>query len=144
MTITVSRVIKGVTIELFEDYVGGYTQIVVKGNASAYAYNGSAMFKTPAYADNAYAWIVEGHATVEGVKALLTVVPKPQAVIPASDYDVNKSRKVDINDAQAVYNMYNNTVEYPVANYMELYLRADVDGDHKVNASDLNAVLGQF
>ena len=144
VTITVSRVIKGVTIELFEDYVGGYTQIVVKGNASAYAYNGSAMFKTPAYADNAYAWIVEGHATVEGVKALLTVVPKPQAVIPASDYDVNKSRKVDINDAQAVYNMYNITVEYPVANYMELYLRADVDGDHKVNASDLNAVLGQF
>ncbi len=144
VTITVSRVIQGVTIELFEDYVGGYTQIVVKGDASAYAYGGSAMFQTPAYGEKAFAWIVEGRTTVADVKALLTVVPKPQAVIPVSDYDVNKSKKVDINDAQAVYNMYNITVEYPVAKYMELYLRADVDGDHKVNASDLNAVLGQF
>lgn len=141
---SVSRTIKGVTVELYKDYVGGYTLVVVKGNANAYAYDGSAMYKTPAYGDNAFAWIVEGETTETAVKALLTAAQQAQATVPAGTHDVNNTGRVDINDAQAVYNLYNITAEYPVSQYMESYLRGDVNGDHRVDATDLNAVLGNL
>lgn len=137
----VSRTIKGVTVELYKDYVAGYTLVVVKGNASAYAYDGSAMYKTPAYGDNAFAWILEGETTEEAVKARLTATAQAQATIPAGTKDVNNTGRVDINDAQAVYNLYNITAEYPVSQYMEHYLRGDVNGDHRVDVTDLNTVL---
>lgn len=140
----VSRTIKGVTIELYKDYVAGYTLVVVKGNASAYAYDGSAMYKTPAYGDNAFAWILEGETTEEAVKALLTATQQAQATIPAGTKDVNNTGRVDINDAQAVYNLYNLTAGYPVSQYMEHYLRGDVNGDHRVDVADLNTVLGNL
>lgn len=140
----VSRTIKGVTIELYKDYVAGYTLVVVKGNASAYAYDGNAMYKTPAYGDNAFAWILEGETTEEAVKALLTATAQAQATIPAGTKDVNNTGRVDINDAQAVYNLYNLTAGYPVSQYMEHYLRGDVNGDHRVDVADLNTVLGNL
>lgn len=140
----VSRTIKGVTVELYKDYVAGYTLVVVKGNASAYAYDGSAMYKTPAYGDNAFAWILEGETTEEAVKSLLTAAAQAQSTVPAGTKDVNNTGRVDINDAQAVYNLYNLTAGYPVSQYMEHYLRGDVNGDHRVDVADLNTVLGNL
>lgn len=140
----VSRAIKGVTVELYEDYVAGYTLIVVKGNAAAYAYDGSAMYKTPAYGDTAFAWLVEGKTTEAEVKALLTAAAQARGTIPAGSRDVNITGSVDVNDAQAVYNLYNITADYPIAQHMEKYLRADVNGDHRVDVTDLNAVLAQI
>lgn len=141
---SVSRTIKGVTIELYKDYVAGYTLVVVKGNADAYAYGGNAMYKTPAYGDNAFAYVVQGETTEKAVKALLTATAQARATIPAGTKDVNNTGRVDINDAQAVYNLYNITAEYPVSQYMEHYLRGDVNSDHRVDVTDLNAVLGNL
>ena len=59
--------------------------------------------------------------------------------------DVNKSGKVDANDAQLIYNIYNVrytgfTEQVPA----EKYLRADTNGDGEVNVADAAAIVDRL
>ena len=59
--------------------------------------------------------------------------------------DVNKSGKVDANDAQFVFNMYNavyNSITDTVT--VEKYLRADVNGDGIVSILDAAAIINKI
>lgn len=67
------------------------------------------------------------------------------ATIVDSTMDVNMSGKVDANDAQLVYNMYN--AEYgafTVDATVEKFLRADVNADGLVNVSDAAAIIASI
>lgn len=56
--------------------------------------------------------------------------------------DINKSGKLDANDAQFVYNMYNGMYSGITEEVTaEKYLRADVNGDGSVNTQDAAAVI---
>lgn len=59
----------------------------------------------------------------------------------AYDGDVNGTTKLDINDAQLVYNMYNAMYEDFDTVYVKKFLEADMNGDGTVNVSDAAAVV---
>ena len=59
----------------------------------------------------------------------------------AYDGDVNGTSKLDINDAQLVYNMYNAMYENFDTVYVKKFLEADMNGDGTVNVSDAAAVV---
>ena len=55
--------------------------------------------------------------------------------------DVNMSGKVDLNDAQLVYDLYNaNYHDFSVVS-MEKMLRADVSKDKQIDVSDVTAIV---
>lgn len=59
--------------------------------------------------------------------------------------DVNKTGKVDASDAQLAYNMYNAVYnEFTEDVSMEKFLRADVNGDAKVNVEDAAAIINSL
>lgn len=65
--------------------------------------------------------------------------------VPVSDKDVNMSGKVDVNDAQLTYNMYNkfyNAFTDDVT--VEKFLRADVNGDGVINVLDAAAIISEI
>ena len=59
-------------------------------------------------------------------------------------YDVNKSSRMDINDAQLVYDIYNGTYFDFTKVSMEKFLLADVNCDKMVNSADAVVIVGQF
>ena len=60
--------------------------------------------------------------------------------IGAANYDVNMTGLVDINDAQLVYDMYNDEyVDFSIIN-MHRFLNADVNADSKITVADAAAI----
>lgn len=120
-----------------------------------YQYNGQNFFystKTDAIGYNAYCLLVEAvsaDAAIAAVKAenALSLVGTTATKIVYTG-DVNMTGKVDINDAQLVWNMYNvssNIISFSTdAKTMEKYLRADVNGNRVLNvAEDAVAVVSK-
>lgn len=64
----------------------------------------------------------------------------------AVDYDVNGSRKLDINDAQLVYDMYKAVYgSSDVATVtVKKFLKGDLNGDRTINVSDAAAVVNEI
>lgn len=99
-------------------------------------YNGEAADK--------YVYLVElaeGTLTVEDAARKLSIVENVNCEIVALDYNVNESSNLDINDAQLVYDMYNNVYESIATVGMKKFLRADIGGDRIVNVQDAIAVV---
>lgn len=65
--------------------------------------------------------------------------------VQVSGMDVNMSGKVDANDAQLTYNMYNTMYsEFTADVTVEKFLRADVNGDGVVNVADAAAIISEI
>ena len=130
------------TAEVVADYVQGYSLVLVKGDDAGYAYNGVKMFYVDYY--GAYAVLVEGAVTAEMIDVALSKATGCETI--TQSYDVNAEYvadgKVDLKDATAVYAC--SVLDFAVADYMELYLRADVNGDGVVNMIDINAVTVNY
>ena len=130
------------TAEVKVDYVQGYSLVLVRGNDEGYAYNGVKMFYVEAY--GAYAILVEGVVTEEMIDEALTKTTGCETI--RQSYDVNAEYVtdgvVDLKDAAAVYACA--SIDFNVAEYMELYLRADVNGDGVVDMVDLNVVTENY
>ncbi len=104
------------------------------------AYDSSAMFWSDKY--QAYAYLVVSDTVLTKTEAAKKVsqatASKTEIVY---DGDVNMTGKIDVNDAQLVWNMYNakytdfNTVS------MRKFLEADLNGDHKLTTADAAAVI---
>lgn len=125
--------------------------ITVKGTpegGKAFTYDGNTMYKVNAYGTDQYAWLVivdKGQTlTQEGAAAKVAISAADNVVTITRGFDVNMTGKVDVNDAQLVYDMYNGTYSDFTQVSVEKFLRADVNATKAVDHTDAVAIVKQF
>ena len=110
----------------------------------AYAYGENTMYKTTAYGENVYSWLVivdKGQEfTADTAKANIKEA-SATAEEMAPSYDVNETGVVDINDAQLVYDIYSGKYADFEKVSVRKFLRADVNNSKTVDATDAVAVV---
>lgn len=125
--------------------------ITVKGTpegGKAFTYDGNTMYKVNAYGTDQYAWLVivgKGQTlTQEEAAAKVAISAADNVVTITPSFDVNMTGKVDVNDAQLVYDMYNGTYSDFTQVSVEKFLRADVNATKAVDHTDAVAIVNQF
>lgn len=125
--------------------------ITVKGTpegGKAFTYDGNTMYKVEGYGTDRYAWLVivdKGQTlTQEEAAAKVAISAADNVVTITPSFDVNMSGKVDVNDAQLVYDMYNGTYRDFTQVSVEKFLRADVNANKAVDHTDAVAIVNQF
>ncbi len=125
--------------------------ITVKGTpegGKAFTYDGNTMYKVNAYGADQYAWLVivdKGQTlTQEEAAAKVAISAADNVVTITQGFDVNMTGKVDVNDAQLVYDMYNGTYSDFTKVSVEKFLRADVNATKVVDHTDAVAIVNQF
>lgn len=125
--------------------------ITVKGTpegGKAFTYDGNTMYKVNAYGTDQYAWLVivdNGQTlTQEEAAAKVAISAADNVVTITPSFDVNMTGKVDVNDAQLVYDMYNGTYSDFTQVSVEKFLRADVNATKAVDHTDAVAIVNQF
>ena len=125
--------------------------ITVKGTpegGKAFTYGGNTMYKVNAYGTDQYAWLVivdKGQTlTQEEAAAKVAISAADNVVTITLGFDVNMTGKVDVNDAQLVYDMYNGTYSDFTKVSVEKFLRADVNATKAVDHADAVAIVNQF
>lgn len=125
--------------------------VTVKGTpegGSAFTYDGNTMYKVEGYGTDRYAWLVivdKGQAlTQEEAAAKVAISAADNVVTITPSFDVNMTGKVDVNDAQLVYDMYNGTYSDFTKVSVEKFLRADVNATKVVDHTDAVAIVNQF
>lgn len=125
--------------------------ITVKGTpegGKAFTYDGNTMYKVNAYGTDQYAWLVivdKGQTlTQEEAAAKVAISAADNVVTITLGFDVNMTGKVDVNDAQLVYDMYNGTYSDFTKVSVEKFLRADVNATKVVDHTDAVAIVNQF
>lgn len=125
--------------------------ITVKGTpegGKAFTYDGNTMYKVNAYGTDQYAWLVivdKGQTlTQEKAAAKVAISAADNVVTITLGFDVNMTGKVDVNDAQLVYDMYNGTYSDFTKVSVEKFLRADVNATKVVDHTDAVAIVNQF
>lgn len=110
----------------------------------AFAYGDNVMYKTTAYGENVYSWLVivdKNEAfTVATAKANINQASATAEEVTQS-YDVNETGVVDINDAQLTYDIYSGKYTDFEKVSVRKFLRADVNLDKAVNSTDAVAVV---
>ena len=110
----------------------------------AFAYGENVMYKTTAYGENVYSWlvIVDGTAdlTAADAEAKITQAAATAEEV-AAGYDVNETNVVDINDAQLTYDIYTGKYTDFEKVSVRKFLRADTNSDKVVNSADAVAVV---
>ena len=108
-------------------------------------YDGNAMFWSEKY--NAYAYLVISDKQLSAVKeAASALIGEKTADKTTIDYDgdVNGTGRIDVNDAQLVWNMYNAKYSSFGATTMEMFLRADMNGSRTLNVDDAAAIIDKI
>lgn len=125
--------------------------VTVKGTpegGSAFTYDGNTMYKVEGYGTDRYAWLVivdKGQTlTQEKAAAKVAISAADNVVTITQGFDVNMTGKVDVNDAQLVYDMYNGTYSDFTKVSVEKFLRADVNATKVVDHTDAVAIVNQF
>ena len=125
--------------------------VTVKGTpegGSAFTYDGNTMYKVEGYGTDRYAWLVivdKGQTlTQEEAAAKVAISAADNVVTITQGFDVNMTGKVDVNDAQLVYDMYNGTYSDFTRVSVEKFLRADVNATKVVDHTDAVAIVNQF
>lgn len=125
--------------------------VTVKGTpegGSAFTYDGNTMYKVEGYGTDRYAWLVivdKGQTlTQEKAAAKVAISAADNVVTITPSFDVNRTGKVDVNDAQLVYDMYNGTYSNFTQVSVEKFLRADVNATKVVDHTDAVAIVNQF
>lgn len=104
------------------------------------AYDGSAMFWSEKY--KAYAYLVISNTELTKAEAAKKVSQASATKTSiACDGDVNLTGKIDVNDAQLVWNMYNAKYEDFNTVSMRKFLEADLNGDRNLTVLDAAAVI---
>ena len=125
--------------------------VTVKGTpegGKAFTYDGNTMYKVEGYGTDRYAWLVivdKGQTlTQEEAAAKVAISAADNVVTITQGFDVNMTGKVDVNDAQLVYDMYNGTYRDFTQVSVEKFLRADVNATKVVDHTDAVAIVNQF
>lgn len=151
LTVTVTKTaVNPYSVEVYE-YVkldGQSIWLVVAKSDSVLAYGADTMFTSEKY--GGYCWLVISAENADTVKTeAIAAVKAGSGTAAAVVYtgDVNATGKVDVNDAQLVYNIYNTEYASFDALSRAKFLAADVNGDHTVTVLDaaavVNTVLGK-
>ena len=150
LTVTVTKTaVNPYSVEVYE-YVkldGQSIWLVVAKSDSVLAYGADTMFTSEKY--GGYCWLVISAGNADTVKTEAIAAVKAGSGTAAVVYtgDVNATGKVDVNDAQLVYNIYNTEYASFDALSRAKFLAADVNGDHTVTVLDaaavVNTVLGK-
>lgn len=102
-------------------------------------YGGKPMLWSEKY--EAYAWLLVDKGTAADIAATAksAISVKGNSTVSVSyGGDVNGTGRIDINDAQYIYDLYNTKHS---ALDMEKFLRCDVNGDREVNVEDVRMVV---
>ncbi len=102
-------------------------------------YGDTAMFWSEKY--EAYAWLLVDKGTAADIAATAksAISVKGNSTVSVSyGGDVNGTGRIDINDAQYVYDLYN--AKHSALD-MEKFLRCDVNGNREVSVDDVQAVV---
>lgn len=149
IVITVNKTIKITNVEV-KDYLtinqANVWLILVKTGkmeSGTYTYQNNKMYWSDKY--GAYCYLTISTSEAPAVCAEDLAIVSEMATEVDYGMDVNMSGKLDANDAQLVYNIYN-------AHYsaftddvtMEKFLRADINFDCKINVEDAQAVINQL
>lgn len=125
--------------------------VTVKGTpegGKAFTYDGNTMYKVNAYGTDQYAWLVivdkNQTLTQEQAAAKVAISAADNVVTITPSFDVNRTGKVDVNDAQLVYDMYNGAYSDFTQVSVEKFLRADVNATKTVDATDAVTIVNQF
>lgn len=110
----------------------------------AFAYGEDVMYKTTAYGDNVYSWLVivdKNEAFDQATAEAKITQASATAEEVTQSYDVNETGLVDINDAQLTYDIYSGKYTDFEKVSVRKFLRADVNLDKAVNSTDAVAVV---
>lgn len=110
----------------------------------AFAYGEDVMYKTTAYGENVYSWLVivnKGETFDKATAAAKITQASATAEDVTQSYDVNETNLVDINDAQLTYDIYSGKYTDFEKVSVRKFLRADVNSDKAVNSADAVAVI---
>lgn len=132
------------TVNVYADYVSGWTLVTVKapsGSTAVYTYDGGNLYNLAR--ESAYGILVEGTVSKTTAEGKIALGTETLGEIPASGYDVNGTDKTDYSDVLMTYRVSQKAYSTPSA-AMESYLRADVDGSHKVDMTDVNTVISNL
>lgn len=102
-------------------------------------YGDTAMFWSEKY--EAYAWLLVDKGTAAGIAAAAksAISVKGNSTVSVSyGGDVNGTGRIDINDAQYIYDLYN--AKHSALD-MEKFLRCDVNSNREVSVDDVQAVV---
>lgn len=139
MEVTVSKYVEMDNKTVFLVTVTGTPE-----EGKAFAYGDNVMYKTTAYGQNVYSWlvIVDKNETFDQATAEAKIT---QASATAEEvtqsYDVNETGLVDINDAQLTYDIYSGKYTDFEKVSVRKFLRADVTKDKVVNSTDAVAII---
>lgn len=109
-----------------------------------FAYGEDVMYKTTAYGENVYSWLVivnKGETFDKATAAAKITQASATAEEVTQSYDVNETNLVDINDAQLTYDIYSGKYTDFEKVSVRKFLRADVTSDKVVNSADAVAVI---
>ena len=103
-------------------------------------YNGEPMFWSEIH--NAYCALVIAENLDEETAKANSSIGEGTAVTVTNDMDVNMTGKVDANDAQLTYDIYNAVYsEFTETVTAEKFLKADVNRDGQVDVQDAAAII---
>lgn len=139
MKVTVSKYVEMDNKTVFLVTVTGTPE-----EGKAFAYGDNVMYKTTAYGENVYSWLVivdkNETFTVATAEANINQASATAEEVKQS-YDVNETGVVDINDAQLTYDIYSGKYTDFEKVSVRKFLRADVTLDMAVNSTDAVAVV---
>ena len=139
MEVTVSKYVEMDNKTVFLVTVTGTPE-----EGKAFAYGDNVMYKTTAYGESVYSWLVivdkNETFTVATAEANITQASATAEEVTQS-YDVNETGVVDINDAQLTYDIYSGKYADFEKVSVRKFLRADVTKDKAVNSTDAVAVV---
>ena len=106
------------------------------GDGSLFTYNGNAMYYSEAYGAWAYLVIADQKPDTNQVRSQVKISTQTdRAIIYSGDVDGNGS--VNMSDAQLIRDLYQAKYDTFDTITMMNYLRADVNGDRKVDIRDV-------
>lgn len=139
MEVTVSKYVEMDNKTVFLVTVTGTPE-----EGKAFAYGEDVMYKTTAYGDNVYSWLVivdKNEAFDQATAEAKITQASATAEEVTQSYDVNETGLVDINDAQLTYDIYSGKYTDFEKVSVRKFLRADVTKDKVVNSADAVAVV---
>ena len=136
-----------------EDTGSSMFLVMAKMGSSVLKYGDVDMYYSEQYAlsdkegaeKGVYCYLVVSSERMENVlEAAKTAISRSESTTPtilAYDYDVNGSTKVDINDAQLIYDMAMGSYRFTTALTVEKFLKADTNFTGELNVQDVVAVV---